>query len=72
MAIGPAFTAWREETTLIIGGREERFAPVDAYQLMIKEVSARIEGSEAWVVPIGESVRVAEILDATRSAGRLP
>ena len=72
MAIGPAFTAWREETTLKIGGREERFAPVDAYQVMIEEVSARIEGREAWVVPIGDSIRVAEILDAIRSAARLP
>ena len=71
MAIGPAFTAWREETTLKIGGREERFAPVDAYQVMIEEVSARIEGSETWIVPIGDSIRVAEILDVIRSAARL-
>lgn len=72
MGIGPAFTSWREETTLIIGKREELFAPVDAYQVMIEAVSARIEGREAWVVPIGDSVRVAEILDAIRSSARLP
>ena len=72
MAIGPAFTAWREETTLKIGDREERFAPVDAYQVMIEEVSAFIEGRGAWVVPISDSIRVAEIIDAIRSAARLP
>lgn len=71
MAIGPAFTAWREETTLIIGDSEERFAPVDAYQVMIEEVSARIEGREAWIVPLGDSIRVAEILDVIRNAARL-
>jgi len=72
MGIGPAFTAWREETSLIIGKREELFAPVDAYQVMIEEVSARIEGREAWVVPIGDSVRVAEILDTIKCSARLP
>lgn len=70
--IGPAFTAWREETTLVIGGREESFAPVDAYQVMVEQVSARIEGREAWVVPMSDSVRVAEILDAIRSAAQHP
>ena len=72
MGIGPAFTAWREETSLIIGKREELFAPVDAYQVMIEAVSARIEGREAWVVPIGDSVRVAEILDAIQCSAHLP
>jgi predicted dehydrogenase len=70
--IGPAFTAWREKTTLIIGGREESFAPVDAYQVMVEHVSERIEGRDAWVVPLGDSVRVAEVLDAIRSATQHP
>ena len=33
---------------------------------------ARIEGREAWVVPIGDSVRVAEILDAIQCSAHLP
>jgi predicted dehydrogenase len=72
MGVGPAFTAWREETTLIVGGREEAFAPVDAYRLMVEEVSARIEGRESWVVPMIDSIRVAEVLDAIRSAAQHP
>ncbi|CAB4939608.1 MAG: hypothetical protein F2840_04080 [Actinobacteria bacterium] len=70
--IGPAFTAWREETTLIIGDHEESFAPVDAYQVMVEQVSARIEGREAWIVPMSDSIRVAEVLGAIRSAAHHP
>lgn len=67
MGAGQSFTSWREASTLLVGDREESFAPVDAYQLMIEQMSARIQGDEAWVVPINESVKVAEILDAVRA-----
>ena len=67
MGAGQAFTSWREESTLLVGSSVEAFAPVDAYQVIIEQVSARIRGDEAWTVPIKESVRVAEILEAIRA-----
>lgn len=72
MGAGQSFTSWREASTLLVGGREESFAPVDAYQLMVEQMSARIQGDEAWVVPINESIKVAEILDAIRAITRDP
>lgn len=77
MGAGQPFTSWREESTLLVdemlvGKREETFAPVDAYQLMVEQVSARIQGDDAWVVPIDESIKVAEILDAVRAIACAP
>ena len=65
--IGAAFTSWREQSTLLVGGDEESFAPVDAYQVMVEQVSALARGEDAWVVPLDESIRVAEILDEIRA-----
>ena len=67
MGAGQAFTSWREESTLLVGGGEESFAPVDTYQVMIEQVSARIQGEDSWVVPMNDTIRVAEILDAVRA-----
>lgn len=72
MGAGQAFTSWREESTLLVGGGEESFAPVDAYQVMIEQVSARIQGKDSWVVPIEETIRVAEILDGIRARACKP
>jgi xylose dehydrogenase (NAD/NADP) len=72
MGAGQAFTSWREESTLLVGGGEESFAPVDAYQVMIEQVSARIRGEDSWVVPISETIRVAEILDDIRARACKP
>ncbi|CAB4932103.1 MAG: hypothetical protein F2836_03785 [Actinobacteria bacterium] len=67
MGTGQAFTSWREESTLLVGGHVESFAPVDAYQVMVEQVSARVKGDDSWIVPIEESIRVAEIIDAIRA-----
>jgi len=67
MGVGQAFTSWREKSTLLVGGIEESFAAVDAYQVMIEQVSARIQGDDAWTVPIDETIKVAHILDAVRA-----
>jgi hypothetical protein len=67
MGAGEAFTSWREESTLLVGSTVEAFAPVDAYQVMIEQVSARIQGEDSWVVPMNDTIRVAEILDAVRA-----
>jgi xylose dehydrogenase (NAD/NADP) len=60
---GAAFTTWREESSLLIGTHIESFPAVDAYQLMIEQVSSRVRGEDSWVVPLADSLRVAEILD---------
>jgi predicted dehydrogenase len=68
--IGPAFTAWNEPSTLLIGEHEESFPPVDAYQLMVEAMSDRVLGTDAWVVPIEQSLRVAAVLDDVRALSR--
>ena len=67
MGTGPAFTAWRELTSLVVGQHEEVFAPVDAYQVMIEHVGGRIQGGDDWVVPLDESITVASLLDDVRA-----
>jgi predicted dehydrogenase len=63
MVRGAAFTSWREESALAVGGRFETFAPVNAYVAMIDAVSKRTLGEDAWVVPLEDSLRVAQIVD---------
>jgi len=59
-----AFTTWNATSALSVNGREEEFAAVDAYQIMVEQVSAKILGDPAaWVVPIADSIRVAQILN---------
>jgi xylose dehydrogenase (NAD/NADP) len=64
MLAGAAFTSWREPSSLLVGGHEEEFPAVDAYRLMVENVSALVQGEEGWAVPIADSLRVAGILDA--------
>jgi predicted dehydrogenase len=61
---GESFTSWREPSSLVVGNHEEVFEPVDAFVVMVEEVSARIAEGEGWVVPPRDSIRSAEILDA--------
>lgn len=67
MLDGEAFTSWREASSLRIGDVIETFEPVDAFVAMVEAVSARIAGDESWVVPIADSLRTAQILDAIAS-----
>ena len=60
---GPAFASWREPTTLLIDTLVERFDPVDAYQIMVESVSNHITTGDGYLVPLADSIRVAEILD---------
>jgi predicted dehydrogenase len=68
----PAFTSWRAASSLRLthgsGVVEERFAPVDAYRLMVEAVSARVLGEDAWVLPLTASQAVAAALDAVAGA----
>ncbi len=71
---GQAFTEWRNPCVLRVVEegvlREEPFAAVDAYRLMVEAVSARATGEPAWVLPLSTSAAVAAILDGIRSAAR--
>jgi hypothetical protein len=69
MSAGAAFTSWRESTALTVGDHVESFAAVDAYQVMVEAVSDRILGSDAWCVPVEESLAVARVLDEVRARG---
>jgi xylose dehydrogenase (NAD/NADP) len=70
----PAYTSWLAPSTLRVLGDEDsvhHFAPVDPYQLMVEHVSRAVRGDgTAWVLPLGESLRVARALDAIREAAR--
>lgn len=73
MPLGPqAFTSWREPTSLQVGSRVEHFEAVDAYAVMVENVSAAVDGGAGWVVPLTESLRAAEILDAVAASGSGP
>jgi D-xylose 1-dehydrogenase (NADP+, D-xylono-1,5-lactone-forming) len=58
-----AFTSWREPSRLLIGDSIETFPQVDAYQVMVAEVSKKIRGGKGWIPPLIESVRVARTVD---------
>lgn len=62
-----AFTSWCAPSELRIDDRIERFPEVDAYRIMFEQVSARIRGEDAWIMPASDSVRVAGLVDAIRS-----
>jgi len=66
---GEAFTLWKSESTLVVGETVERFAPDDAFALMVQDVSAAIEGGEHGIFPALSSLRSAEILDSIRTFG---
>ncbi len=60
---GEAFSTWREPTSLRINERVEHFGSVDAFVAMTEAVSDRFAGGSSWVLPLSESLRVAQILD---------
>jgi xylose dehydrogenase (NAD/NADP) len=64
---GEAFTLWKQDATLIIGDTVEKFAPDDAFSLMVQDVSAAIRGERSEVFPASSSLRVAEILDSIQA-----
>lgn len=71
---GPVFTAWGDDRVelLISDGRSttrESFGAADPYRLMVEAVTARVAGdADAWVLPVGETRRGAELLDSIRAA----
>jgi hypothetical protein len=67
-----AFTNWHAPSTLTLSHdgatSVEVFAPCDPYQLMVEAVSARVQGHDAWVLPLTHSQRVAEVLELIATA----
>lgn len=64
---GAAFTSWNESSELRVGDHTEEFPPVDAYQLMMESVSSCISGGDDWILPIQESLDVAQVLDLAKT-----
>jgi hypothetical protein len=52
-----------------VNGRIEHFAPIDAFVATTEAVSDHIDGGTGWVLPLEESLRVAEILDQIAAHG---
>ena len=67
MGEGEAFSSWNEATTLVLNGEVEHFASVNAFEVMVNNVSQLIMGEIGWCVSPEQSVRVAEVLDEIQS-----
>ncbi len=63
MVDGEAFTTWREPSSLRVGNTVETFAEVDAFTLMVEQVSRQFAGEEPALFDPSESFRAAQILD---------
>lgn len=61
---GEAFSTWREPSSLRIRDRIEHFSSVDAFVEMVQHVSEQAANNSGWVMPVADSLRVAQILDA--------
>ena len=60
---GEAFSTWREPSSLRIGSRLEQFDSVDAFVEMAEQISDKALSNSGWVMPLSDSLRVAQILD---------
>jgi predicted dehydrogenase len=65
----PSFTAWTDgpsELWVSDGAGTDRveLPAVDAYRLMVEEVSSALTGGPGWVLPLAESRGTAAVLDA--------
>jgi len=58
-----AFTSWKEPSSLLVDSHREEFEAVDAYQLMVENFAAYVQGSDGWVLPIRQTLDVARVLD---------
>ena len=68
---GESFTAYRADSELWVSdghGSERVVVPaVDAYRIMVEEVSSVLSGGPGWVLPLEESRQTAEVLDRVRA-----
>nr|WP_041836940.1 hypothetical protein [Actinosynnema mirum] len=70
----PAFTGGAGQVEMIYrseaGTRTEVYPPVNPYTVMVDEVSAASRGREAFLVGLGETAAVAEVIDSIRASAR--
>jgi predicted dehydrogenase len=74
------YTAWKDDATELWvsdgNGTERVPVPaVDAYRLMVEEVSSGLRGGPGWLLPLAESRQTAAVLDAgfaSAAAGGAP
>lgn len=72
---GAAYTSWiHDETELLVsagaGTRRIPVPAIDAYRVMVEEVSAAITGGSGWLLPLSESRATAAVLDACFESAR--
>jgi len=68
------YAAWRDDATEVListgADTQRRAVPaVDAYQLMVQDVSALVRGGAGYVVPLTESRATAAVIDAAFASG---
>jgi predicted dehydrogenase len=67
------YSSWKQPSTVVLtdkaGCRELEVPAVDAYEVMVAEVSSYLEGGDGWVLPLEESLHTAAVLDRIRAAG---
>jgi len=73
---GAAYTSWvSDDTELLVsdgtGTRRVAVPAVDAYRVMVEEVSTVIAGGDGWLLPLAESRATAAVLDACFAAARV-
>ncbi len=66
---GAAFTSWTGDATRLevsdgTGTERVDVPAVDAYRVMVEEVSSVLRGGPGWVLPLEQSRQVAAVLDA--------
>lgn len=66
------YTSWRDSSELWVSdgaGTERLWVPaVDAYRVMVEEVSSVLTGGPGWVLPLEQSRQTAAVLDAVRAS----
>ena len=66
------YTSWRDPSELWVsdgrGTRRLAVPAVDAYRVMVTEVSSVLAGGPGWVLPIEQSLETAVVLDRIRTA----
>jgi xylose dehydrogenase (NAD/NADP) len=60
---GQAFTSWHSPSTLRLDDAYEEFDAVDPYKLMIEGFGKKVNGEDAWVLPLASSLSVQKALD---------
>ncbi len=67
--VGESFTTWNEASSLRVNDVVEEFPVTNAFVEMVENVSGAISGDGGWLVPRGDSIRVAAILDSIARPG---